>query len=322
MSQELRIGVGGMSCASCVTRVEQAIARQPGVESATVNLAAETAVVRFEQAEVPQLLAAVRDAGYEPVVETVTLGVGGMTCASCVARVERAIKSLPGVLGATVNLSTESASVEYLPDSLGREQIVKAVREAGYEAETGEAAPDDGKARQERELALLKRDLLLAGGLTLPLVLISMSPMVLPGAEALMHRLLPKLAWHWLELLLATPVLLWAGRRFLIHGWSELRHFAPGMNSLVMIGSSAAYLYSLLVLVLPRLFPEGTANLYFEAAAVIVTLILLGRYLESLAKGRTSEAIRQLMRLQPKEAGSSGKTGRSRSRLTRSCLET
>ncbi len=241
-------------------------------------------------------------AGYEPVVETLTLAVGGMTCASCVARVEKAIKALPGVLGATVNLSTESATVEYLPDSLSRERIVKAVRDAGYEAETGEAAPDDGRARQERELALLRRDLLLAGALTLPLVLISMSPMVLPGAETLMHRLLPKLAWRWLELVLATPVLLWAGRRFLIHGWSELRHFAPGMNSLVMIGSSAAYLYSLLVLVLPGLFPEGTANLYFEAAAVIVTLILLGRYLESLAKGRTSEAIRQLMRLQPKEA--------------------
>jgi Cu+-exporting ATPase len=302
MSQELRIGVAGMSCASCVSRVEQAIARQPGVESATVNLAAENAIVRFEQADVPQLLAAVRNAGYEPVVETLTLAVGGMTCASCVARVEKAIKVLPGVLGATVNLSTESAAVEYLPDSLGPERIVRAVRDAGYEAETGEAAPDDGRARQERELALLKRDLLLAGALTLPLVLISMSPMVLPGVEGLMHSLLPKLAWRWLELVLATPVLLWTGRRFLIHGWSELRHFAPGMNSLVMIGSSAAYLYSLLVLVLPGLFPEGTANLYFEAAAVIVTLILLGRYLESLAKGRTSEAIRQLMRLQPKEA--------------------
>ena len=302
MTRELRIGVGGMSCASCVTRVEQAIARQAGVESATVNLAAGTAVVRFDQAEIPELIAAVRGAGYEPVVETATIGVGGMTCASCVARVERAIEVLPGVLGTAVNLSTESATVEFLPDTVSRERIAQTIREAGYEAEAGEAAPDAGRERQERELALLKRDLLLAVILTAPLVLISMAPMFLPGAEALLHSLLPATAWHWLELLLATPVLLWAGRRFLVQGWTELRHLAPGMNSLVMIGSGAAYLYSLLVLVLPGLFPEGTANLYFEAAAVIVTLILLGRYLEALAKGRTSEAIRHLVRLQPKEA--------------------
>ncbi|MEA3276976.1 MAG: heavy metal translocating P-type ATPase [Pseudomonadota bacterium] len=302
MSQELRIGVGGMSCASCVARVERAIERQPGVESAAVNLAAETAVVRFDQAEIPQLLEAVRGAGYEPVVETATVAVGGMTCASCVARVERAIAALPGVLGATVNLSTESATVELLPDTLSRERIVQAIREAGYEADVGEAAPEEGRERQARELAALKRDLVLAAALSAPLVLISMTPMFLPGAESLMQGLLPATVWHWLEFLLATPVLLWAGRRFLVHGWAELSHLAPGMNSLVMIGSSAAYLYSLLALTLPRLFPEGTANLYFEAAAVIVTLILLGRYLEALAKGRTSEAIRHLVRLQPKSA--------------------
>jgi len=283
-------------------RVERAIASQPGVESATVNLASETAVVHFDQVELWQLIEAVRGAGYEPVVETTTIRVGGMTCASCVARVERAIEALPGVIKATVNLSTESARVEYLPDTLSRERIAQAIGEAGYEAEVGKEAPDAGKERQERALALLKRDLMLAAILTAPLVLISMGPMFLPGAESLMHGLLPMPVWHWLELLLASPVLLWAGRRFLVQGWAELRHLAPGMNSLVMIGSGAAYLYSLLVLVLPALFPKGTDNLYFEAAAVIVTLILLGRYLEALAKGRTSEAIRHLVRLRPKEA--------------------
>jgi Cu+-exporting ATPase len=282
--------------------VERAIARQPGVESATVNLAAETAVVHFNQTEIPRLIEAVRGGGYEPVVETATIRVSGMTCASCVSRVERAIEALPGVIKATVNLSIESARVEYLPDALGRERIAQAIGEAGYEAEVGEEAPDAGKERQKRELALLKRDLIIAAVLTAPLVLISMAPMFLRGAEALMHSRLPIPVWHWLEFLLATPVLLWAGRLFLVQGWAELRHLAPGMNSLVMIGSGAAYLYSLLVLVLPGLFPKGTDNLYFEAAAVIVTLILLGRYLEALAKGRTSEAIRHLVRLQPKEA--------------------
>jgi len=302
MTRELRIGVDGMSCASCVARVERAIAQQPGVESATVNLAAETAVVRFDQVEIPQLIEAVRGAGYEPVVEIAAVGVGGMTCASCVARVERAIQALPGVLDVSVNLSTESASVEFLPDTLSRARIAQTIREAGYEAEAEEAAPDAGKARHERELVLLKRDLVIAAVLTAPLVLISMAPMFLPGAKALMSRVLPATAWYWLELLLTTPVLLWAGRRFFIQGWAEISHLAPGMNSLVMIGSCAAYLYSLVVLLLPELFPEGTANLYFEAAAVIVTLILLGRYLETLAKGRTSDAIRHLVRLQPKEA--------------------
>ena len=302
MTQELRIGVAGMSCAACVARVERAVGRQPGVASATVNLAAQTAVVRFDQAEIPALLEAVRRAGYEPVVETATLAVRGMTCASCVARVERAITRLPGVISASVNLATESATVEFLPDSVSRERIAQAIREAGYEADVGAAAPDAGQERQAQELRALKRDLRLAAALTLPLVLISMGPMMLPAAGAWMHRLLPAAAWHWLEPLLATPVLLWAGRRFLVQGWAELRHLAPGMNSLVMIGASAAWLYSTLALVAPGLFPAGTANLYFEAAAVIVTLILLGRYLEALAKGRTSEAIRRLVGLQPKEA--------------------
>lgn len=302
MNQELRIGVSGMSCASCVARVERVIARQPGVLSAAVNLAAQTAVVRLDRVDVPLLLEAVRSAGYEPVVERLVLAVGGMSCASCVARVERAIQALPGVISAAVNLGTESATVEFLPDSLSRERIVQAIIEAGYQAEARTGAPDAQQERQALELAGLKRDLGFAAALTLPLVLISMTPMLLPAVASWMHRLLPGAAWHWLELLLATPVLLWAGRRFLIQGWAELRHLAPGMNSLVMIGASSAWIYSLLVLAVPGLFPEGTAHLYFEAAAVIVTLILLGRTLEALAKGRTSEAIRRLVRLQPKEA--------------------
>jgi Cu+-exporting ATPase len=302
MSQEVRIGVGGMSCASCVARVERAIASRPGVESAAVNLAAETAIVRFDQTEIPELLEAVRGAGYEPVVGSVSIGVGGMTCASCVARVERVIKALPGVITATVNLGTESATVEYLPDTLSRERIAQAIRAAGYEPLERERVSDETQSRQDRELAALRRDLAFAAAFTLPLVLISMGPMLVPGAAVLLHGLAPGAVWRWAELALATPVLVWAGRRFLSHGWTELRQLSPGMNSLVMVGSGAAYLYSLAALTVPGLFPAGTANLYFEAAAVIVTLILLGRYLEAMAKGRTSEAIRRLMRLQPKTA--------------------
>jgi Cu+-exporting ATPase len=309
MTQEVRIGVGGMSCASCVARVERAIARTPGVDSATVNLAAGTAVVRFEQATLPALLDAVRGAGYEPVVESVTLGVGGMTCASCVARVERAIRAVPGVIEATVNLGTESASISYLPASVSPERIAQAIRAAGYEPAAPEKTAESDEMRKADELRRLARDLRVAASLTLPLLLISMGPMVVPGLDAAMATLGPKGLWAWLELVLATPVLFWSGRRFLTRGLTELRHLSPGMDSLVMLGSGAAYLYSLLALILPGMFPAGTVHLYFEAAAVIVTLILLGRYLEAVAKGHTSQAIRRLVNLQPKTARIIGPDG-------------
>jgi len=301
-SQELRIGVGGMSCASCVARVERAITAQPGVESAAVNLASETAVVRFEQADVAKLLEAVRGAGYQPVVSSLSFGVAGMACASCVARIERAVQALPGVIAATVSLGTESARVEYLPDTVSRERIAQAIRAAGYEPVESGPSADAAQQRQVRERVGLRRDLVFAGIFTLPLLVISMGPMLLPGLDEFLRGLAPGAVWRWAELALATPVLLWAGRRFLSQGGSELRHLSPGMNSLVMVGSGAAYAYSLAALTVPGRFPPGTANLYFEASAVIVTLILLGRYLEAMAKGRTSDAIRRLMRLQPRTA--------------------
>lgn len=302
MTHEVRIGVGGMSCASCVARVERALGGKAGVESATVNLAAETAVVRFDQAELPELLEAVRGAGYDPITEQTAIGIAGMTCASCVARVERAIKALPGIISASVNLTTESATVVFLPATVSRERIAAAIRTAGYEPAPADAAPDAEQDRHARELRALRRDLRFAAALTLPLVLISMAPMVLPGVRGLLSALAPLPVWDWLQLVLATPVLLWSGRRFAIRGWAELRHLSPGMDTLVLMGSGSAYLYSVLALTVPRLFPEGTAHLYFEASAVIITLILLGRYLEAVAKGQTSEAIRRLVGLQPKTA--------------------
>ncbi len=311
MNQEVRIGVDGMTCASCVARVERAIAQQTGVDSATVNLASGAAIVRYDQTTIPALLETVRGVGYEPVVESVRLGVGDMTCASCVARVERAINALPGVIEATVNLSTESAAIDYLPATLSRERIMQAIRSVGYAPTAPEQAAPTDQTRKDQEIGQLKRDLLFAAALTLPLVLISMGPMIIPGLHALMTERVPIGVWNWLQLVFATPVLFWSGRRFIRRGLIELRHLSAGMDSLVMLGSSAAYFYSLLALTLPGLFPAGTAHLYFEAAAVIVTLILFGRYLEAIAKGRTSEAIRRLVNLQPKTARIIGTDGES-----------
>jgi P-type Cu+ transporter len=229
--------------------------------------------------------------------------IGGMTCAACVRRVERAIAKLPGVTSASVNLATAKASVEYLAETVDEPRIRAAIVEAGYQAVSGETAGDDQERDgRARELGPLQRDLALALVLTAPLVLVAMGPMLLPGLGALMHALMPESGWRWLELLLASPVLFVAGRRFFVQGWGELRHMNPGMNALVMIGASAAWFYSALVLVAPDIFPEGTDNLYFEAAGVIVTLILLGRWLEARARGRTSEAIRRLIQLQSKTA--------------------
>ena len=233
----------------------------------------------------------------------VELAIGGMTCASCVARVEKAITKVPGVVSAEINLATEKASVSYLPNVADAVLIGQAVEKAGYEVreiaegETG----DQNQASRDAEILSLRQKLIIAAAFTVPLFLIAMLKMA-PVLGPLMTGLMAERGWMWVEFILASPVLFYAGRIFFTHGWAELKHLNPGMNSLVMLGASAAYFYSLLALLVPAIFPEGTATSYFEAAGVIVTLILFGRYLEAVAKGRTSEAIKKLMRLQAKTA--------------------
>ncbi|NLO80376.1 MAG: copper-translocating P-type ATPase [Xanthomonadaceae bacterium] len=302
MSQQLTIGIKGMNCASCVGRVERALAQTPGVAEVSVNLATGKATVTVDGATAQQVVAAIKGAGYEALIATVEFGIRGMHCASCVNRVEQAIAKLPGVVAASVNLATEKARVHYLPETLTPTRIREAVRETGFEPVDASAPAIASDAVQEDgELQALRRDLRLAALLTIPLVVIAMGKM-LPGLEHLFTGLLSHAGWAWVEGLLATPVLFYAGRRFFSSGFAELRHLSPGMNSLVMIGASAAYLYSLLALLAPGLFPEGTAASYFEAAGVIVTLILAGRYLEQVAKGRASQAIKKLLQLQPPTA--------------------
>jgi Cu+-exporting ATPase len=222
-----------------------------------------------------------------------TLEVKGMTCASCVRHVERALSKVDGVSSAVVNLATERATVQ-VADQTDPATLVKAIEGAGYEARPLSSPSDANKGDGARA----KHDLIFAAAFTAPLVLFSMIGMASPR----MHALAPSF-FHffmgWGGLLFAAPVQLWAGRRFLKSGLSELRHKSPGMNTLVMLGSWSAFLFSLTVLVAPQLFPAGTAHTYFEASASIVTLILLGKHLESLAKGRTSRAIEELLSLQP-----------------------
>ena len=305
MSRESSVtfGIEGMSCASCVGRVERALKAVPGVLDASVNLTTEKASVDLspEFSDLSALSQAVAKAGYTPVAQTLDLGIEGMSCASCVGRVEKAIARVPGVTDVSVNLANERAHVEFLAPA-DADAIAAAVTKAGYTPVRREdgAAAEDGAGR-DREIAALRRAVILAAAFTVPLVVAAMGKMI-PAFAPAFHAIMPERAWIALEWLLATPVLFFAGRRFITGGLVELRHFNPGMNSLVMMGAGAAYVYSVLALLAPGLFPEGTAQSYFEAAGVIVTLILVGRFLEAKAKGRTSEAITKLLQLQVKTA--------------------
>ena len=305
-AKTLELGVQGMTCASCVGRVERGLSKVKGVESATVNLATERATVQYDPAlTTPQaLLDKVRDTGYEPVTSTIDLRVQGMTCANCVGRVERALGKVDGVLSASVNLATERATVQYLPSAVSVGQLKAAVRESGYEVLETQAGQNQGdveRAAKEKEVADLWHSVRFSAVFAVPLLLLSMLPMLYMPAEMWLTSRLGS-GMNWIMLALAVPVQFGPGRRFYRQGWAALRHHSPDMNSLVMIGTSAAFFYSLAVTLIPQVFPAGTAHVYYEASAVVITLILLGKYFEALAKGRSSEAMKKLLGLQPKTA--------------------
>jgi P-type Cu+ transporter len=285
-----------MTCASCVRRLERALEKNEGVDEAGVNFAAEKASVLYDPAVTnpDELIEAVRDAGYGADVRETSFGVTGMTCASCVGRVERALEKVPGVLDANVNLANEKATVRYLAGEVQLLDLEKAAEGAGYDVTRGEESSVEDS--HEREYKKLKADFILAAALT-ALIIIGSMPMML-GLE-------PPIPMMWLAFVLlglATPVQFWAGRRFYRGAWGALRHGQANMNTLVVMGTSAAYLYSAVAALVPGLFAAGRADVYFDTSALIITLILLGRLLEARAKGRTNEAIKKLAGLQAKTA--------------------
>lgn len=296
MNKEIELEITGMTCGGCVRRAEQALLAVPQVTQADINLATGRATLTIApDAERREVIAAavqaLEEAGYPAGTEVLSLSLTGLTCGGCVNGVEKALLALPGVLDASVNLGTSNARVTYLPREVSRSEAVAAIEAAGYGVtDSAVDAPVDAAAG-------LRRQVLIAAAFTIPLVIIAMGRH-LPGGHDFFHQWMPERAWIAVEWLLATPVVFWAGRDFFIRGYKELSHFAPAMSSLVMIGAGAAYVYSLLALSVPGLFPAGTALSYFEAAGVIITLILVGRYLEQIARGRTSEAIRRLLSLQ------------------------
>ena len=299
----ISLPIEGMTCASCVGRVEAALAKVEGVASVSVNLATERADIRLNRpVDRMALIQAIEKVGYDVPQGTIELAIGGMTCASCVGRVEKALKAVPGVTEAVVNLATERATVRGVASV---QDLIAAVDKVGYEAspvDTGMQADEEAAEKKDAERAELKRDLTLAAVLALPVFVLEMGSHMIPGMhEWVASTIGIQQSWY-LQFVLTLLVLAIPGWRFYEKGFPALFRLGPDMNSLVAVGTAAAFGYSMVATFAPSLLPAGTVNVYYEAAAVIVALILLGRFLEARAKGRTSEAIKRLVGLQAKEA--------------------
>jgi len=301
--ERINIPITGMSCASCAARIEKGLSSAEGVSKATVNFAAEQATVLFRpsQTDLPHLIEKVKDLGYGAKVEKVVLPIQGMTCASCVNRVEKALSSLKGVVHINVNFATERASVDYLPGEVTIKDLKKVVDEAGYQVLElkEEDVVEKERFLRERDLSRLKWKFIIGAILLGPILVL------MYGASLLEKWFgLPKEANFFIQFLFATPVQFWAGWQFYAGFWKAAKHKTSDMNTLIAVGTSAAYLYSLIVTFGSHLIMvKGLmVDVYFDTSAAIIVLILLGRFLEARAKGRTSEAIKKLIGLQPKTA--------------------
>ncbi len=291
-TKQITLPITGMTCASCVSHVEKALKGVDGVAGASVNLATERAVVEFDPQEVKvvNLIAAVRDSGYDVPLEKVTLPIGGMTCASCVSHVERALKGVDGVISANVNLATERATVEYLPSVASLADFKGAVAEAGYEVlEIAEEAAEEEVDQEEIKMSEARRRMRIAWAFTIPIVL-----WMLP--EMILHIAWPNRAVFDLGMIvLALPVLFWVGRQTYRSAWSSVIHGSANMDVLISMGTGVSLLTG------PAHFFTPVAN-YAGVAAMIMAFHLTGRYVEATAKGRASQAIRKLLELGAKTA--------------------
>ncbi len=305
--KKIDLPITGMSCASCVAKIEKGLSRMSGILDAKVNFATEKASITFDPSRVrmADFVATIKDLGYEAGVEKVTLPIQGMSCASCVKKVENALNKVDGVVQASVNFATERANVQYIPGAVSPEDFKHAVREAGYEVLEVESIKkedlvDRERAAREAEFKKLKRKFVTGVILVAPMFVLAYWKML--GLSSLYN--LGREVNFYLQLLLQTPVQFWVGWQFYSGAWKTAKHKSADMNTLIAVGTSAAYVYSVLATFFPGLFAaQGlAAEVYFDTAGAIIVLILLGRLLEARAKGQTSEAIKKLIGLQAKTA--------------------
>jgi Cu+-exporting ATPase len=314
MVQALQLQIKGMTCAACAQASERAVKKLPGVEEAAVNFSTEKLLVKFEDGKltIDQIKTAVAKAGYEAVddreAKSVAIPIGGMTCAACAKTIERVVGKLPGVDSVSVNFATEKASIKYDPAALRLSEIKRAIAKAGYTplaiaagTATG-ATTDEHKAAKEREIRVLWTKFIISAIFSVPLLYIAMGAMLGLPLPAAINAMDYPLRYALLEIALVIPVIA-AGYRFYLVGAKAILRGSPNMDSLIAMGTSAAVLYSLYSTFMIGAGDFKAVNsLYFETAGVIITLILLGKSLEAVTKGRTSESIKKLMGLSPKTA--------------------
>jgi Cu+-exporting ATPase len=290
--QKASIHITGMTCTTCAGTIEKGLAETPGVEQVEVNFASEKAAVEYDPSRVDlaKIKSTISQLGYGTATKKSVFPVSGMTCASCVARVEQALLSLPGVISANVNLASEKATVEYI-EGTAIADLRRAVQEAGYSLGSEAETLADVNTAARQEIRSLRNRLVLAVVLAATIMLLMWTPVFFTGNAYLLWAL-------------ATPVQFWAGWRFYRGAWGALRHRTADMNTLIAVGTSAAYLYSMVAVLFPGIFTGGglEPDLYFDTSATIIALILLGRFLEARARGQTSEAIKKLIGMQPKTA--------------------
>jgi len=303
--REYNLTIEGLNCGGCVSKTEKALNGVNGVSEASVNLATSKARVQAgDSVSLGALKEAVQQAGFDVATETFRFQVTGMHCGSCVSRVEEAARSVSGVVNASVNLATEKATVEVVAGTVSAEAMARAISESGYEAtpidkQTGGKPEEDSQARDIRNL---KHSVAVSALFTLPIFILDMGAHFIPAFHELQMQAIGQQPLHYLFFVLATVVLFGPGLRFFRQGLPALLRGGPDMNTLVMLGATAAWGYSVVATFLPSVLPEGQVQVYYEAAAVIVTLILVGRYMEARAKGRTGEAIKRLLTLQARTA--------------------
>ena len=301
---QVTLNIEGMTCASCVGRVEKALSALNGASDVSVNLASEQARLTVDgSGELQAAVDALDTLGYPARRARITLNIASMSCASCVGRVDKALADVPGVLSVSVNLAAETAVVEYLEGTTVPADLMAATAVIGYPAEVAEANASQSRVERKAEEAdNLRRKVLLAAVLTLPVFILEMGAHLIPAFHmAIESSVGTQTSWI-IQFVLASIVLFGPGRHFFTKGIPSLLRGAPDMNTLVAVGTGAAWSYSVVATFLPRLLPEGVRAVYFEAAAVIVVLILLGRWLEVRAKGRTGAAIQALLGLQVRTA--------------------
>ncbi|MFT8313797.1 MAG: heavy metal translocating P-type ATPase [Clostridium sp.] len=301
--------IEGMTCAACAKAVERVSKKLEGVEEANVNLATEKLNISFDEAKVsiPDIQAAIEKAGYKALIESTNkiLKIEGMTCAACVKAVERACKKLDGVLEANVNIATEKLNITFEPSKVRVGDIKKAIEKAGYKALEEETTVDTDREKKEKQIKAIWKRFVISAIFAVPLLIVAMGPMILEwfniglpmNISPMMH---PKI-YGVIELALVLPIII-EGRKYFIIGFRSLIKLSPNMDSLVALGTSAAFLYSLYGVIEELFLGTGEIQLYFESAGVILTLITLGKYMEAVSKGKTSEAIKKLMGLAPKTA--------------------